>query len=76
MAHGHGRRGSAKSGEAGGALGRVGSQGGRHAHLGLAGTQSLGGKTTYDGARRWPAVTAAVAAIPARGAHGLGNKRC
>jgi hypothetical protein len=54
------RRGSAKSGEAGGAPGRVGAQGGGHAHLGLAGTRSLGGKTPYNGARRWPVVMAAV----------------
>jgi hypothetical protein len=65
-----GRCGSAKSGEAGGASGRVGAQGGGHSHLGLTCTRSLGGRTPDGGARQWPAVTTAVAATPARGAHG------
>jgi hypothetical protein len=35
-----------------GAPGRVGAQGGGHAHLGLAGARSLGGKAAHGGGRR------------------------
>jgi hypothetical protein len=41
-----------KSGEAGGAPGRVRAQGGGHAHLGLACARSLDGRTPNGGARR------------------------
>jgi hypothetical protein len=71
-----GRRGSANSGEAGGAPGRAGARGGGHAHLGLDCARSLGGRAPDGGARRWPAVTSAAGCGSGEGAHGLGNKRC
>jgi hypothetical protein len=47
-----GRRGSADSGEAGGAPGRVGARGEEQAHQGTVGAQNLGEEAPYDGARR------------------------
>jgi hypothetical protein len=47
-----GRRGSADSGEAGGAPGRARVWGGERAHHGTVGTQNLGGQAPYGGAWR------------------------
>jgi hypothetical protein len=73
MAMGAARLGQIRQGP--GAPGRVGAQGGGHAHLGLVGARSLGRKTPYGGAQRWPAVTTTVAATTASATHGLDNKR-
>jgi hypothetical protein len=70
-----GRRGSANSGEAGGAPGRAGVRGRGHAHLGLVGARSLGGKAPDGGAWRWLAVTAVVGSGFGEGAQCRANER-
>jgi hypothetical protein len=64
------------SGEADGALGRVGARGGVQAHLGLACDRSWGGGATDGGARRCQVAAAAVALTPARGRWGLPTSGC
>jgi hypothetical protein len=73
---GHGGRGSGQFRRTGGAPDRGGVQGGVHAHPRPICARCWSGGATGGGARRWQAVAAAaVASAPARGAHGLGNKR-
>jgi hypothetical protein len=45
------RRGSAHSGEAGGAPGHAGARGGEQAHQGTIGAQNLDGEAPHGGAR-------------------------
>jgi hypothetical protein len=74
LGHG-GRRGSGQFRRTGGAPDRGGVQGGVHAHPRPICARCWSGGATDGGARRGQAAAAAVALAPARGAHGLGNKR-
>jgi hypothetical protein len=63
-----GRRARRKYSASGGAPGRETDRGGPHAHLGSIGGRGWGRDVTGAGARRWPAMVAAAAQAPVRGA--------
>jgi hypothetical protein len=70
-----GAAGSPESSDSGGAPGWGTGRDRPHAHLWSVGGRGLGGEVAGVGARRWPAVAAAVGQVPARGVRTGGNVR-